>query len=545
MIYCIRCNLGGILLLVLMVLWMCRRLLPVTCGTLLAVLPLLVDAQVGIGTTTVDASAILELNSTARGFLPPRMTQAQRDAIASPSTGLTIYQTNNTPGLYVYNGTIWAPVAGAGSQWVDGTGGIISYSGGNVGIGTTAPAAPLEVRGTTPFVMSIQTTSTTDRSTALTLTNNNPTTVPWQIAVGGTGNGLGYVNGELYYGATTARDFAIANGGAGTETFRITGAGNVGIGTATPGVRLDVAGFARVNNRLNFPTNGEIFPDDVTTGTGLTLNIRGGQASGTAGNDTGGDLILQGGVGGISAGSDTGGNVRIVGGQGQEQQGNVLLAWTGSGTLGAVGVGTGTPNPSAVLDITSTNRGLLLPRMTAAQRAAIATPANGLIVYQTDGAQGIYQYTAGAWQITTQPKIAFGATHPNGGGTSYPSGTEFVVAFDGELYDYGNSFDPVTYTFTAPVAGVYHFDAAFIGANTATSFDASITISLSTSGGSYYTRRAYSAPGPDPQLMATLSTDLDLLAGDTVQVRVDASAAGTYGASQFRPRFTGHLVFAN
>jgi len=62
-----------------------------------------------------------------------------------------------------------------------------------------------------------------------------------------------------------------------------------------------------------------------------------------------------------------------------------------------VGIGTTTPNSSAVLDITSTNKGVLLPRLTMAQRDAISSPANGLAIYQTDNSQGIYYYTGTKW----------------------------------------------------------------------------------------------------------------------------------------------------
>ncbi|RYD94139.1 MAG: hypothetical protein EOP54_18040 [Sphingobacteriales bacterium] len=68
------------------------------------------NAQVGIGTTTPHSSAALEINSTNKGILVPRMAQANRPA--SPATGLLIYQTDNTPGFYVYNGSAWTAVSG-------------------------------------------------------------------------------------------------------------------------------------------------------------------------------------------------------------------------------------------------------------------------------------------------------------------------------------------------------------------------------------------------------------------------------------------------
>ena len=63
------------------------------------------SGSTGIGTATPNASALLEVKSTTKGILTPRMTQAQRDAIASPATGLLIYQTDNTPNFYFFN--VW------------------------------------------------------------------------------------------------------------------------------------------------------------------------------------------------------------------------------------------------------------------------------------------------------------------------------------------------------------------------------------------------------------------------------------------------------
>jgi hypothetical protein len=67
-------------------------------------------AQVGIGTATPNASAQLDVTSTTKGFLPPRMTSTQRAAITSPPTGLLVYQTNEVSGLYYYTGSLWTIV---------------------------------------------------------------------------------------------------------------------------------------------------------------------------------------------------------------------------------------------------------------------------------------------------------------------------------------------------------------------------------------------------------------------------------------------------
>lgn len=73
----------------------------------------------GIGTTTPVASALLELVSTTKGILTPRMNMAARDAISSPATGLLIYQTDNTPGYYYYpSGGPWSAIAGSSGHTI-------------------------------------------------------------------------------------------------------------------------------------------------------------------------------------------------------------------------------------------------------------------------------------------------------------------------------------------------------------------------------------------------------------------------------------------
>jgi hypothetical protein len=64
------------------------------------------NLRIGINSTTPNASAVLDVVSTDKGFLPPRMTTTQRNAIASPAAGLIVYDTTlNLP--HFFNGTIW------------------------------------------------------------------------------------------------------------------------------------------------------------------------------------------------------------------------------------------------------------------------------------------------------------------------------------------------------------------------------------------------------------------------------------------------------
>ena len=68
------------------------------------------SVHIGGGATAPEASAVLEVNSTTKGFLFPRMTSAQRLAIGTPATGLMVYQTDSREGVYIYKSFGWVQV---------------------------------------------------------------------------------------------------------------------------------------------------------------------------------------------------------------------------------------------------------------------------------------------------------------------------------------------------------------------------------------------------------------------------------------------------
>jgi len=74
------------------------------------VMTFLATGNVGIATTAPALSAALDVSSASKGFLPPRMTTAQRNTIESPVEGLVIYNTEEN-GLNVYNGNSWKSMA--------------------------------------------------------------------------------------------------------------------------------------------------------------------------------------------------------------------------------------------------------------------------------------------------------------------------------------------------------------------------------------------------------------------------------------------------
>jgi hypothetical protein len=266
--------------------------------------PLAAQAQtgsVGIGTTAPDVSAALDIVSSSKGALLPRVADAT--AIATPATGLLVFQTGGTPGFYYNAGTPSAPswqqiataadaavtasngltktgqdiaLGGALSQatTIDQAGFNLNLTGlGNVGIGTPTPGQKLEVAGTTQTTNAIVTTALTGSGANL-----------------GTTVGLGVrADGGLNIGQNTSQNVFIGYqaGAANTPLGGGTGARNQFLGYQS--------GAANTTGRNNIYTG---YRSGLVSTTGQN-NIFTGYQSGLA-NTSGSFNVFTGSQSGVS-----------------------------------------------------------------------------------------------------------------------------------------------------------------------------------------------------------------------------------------------------
>ena len=173
--------------------------------------------NVGVGTATPAASAALEVTASDKGMLVPRLTQAQRNAIGAPATGLLIYQTDNTPGFYFYSGSVWSSIsAGPGAVTSVAATAPLASSGGTTPT-LSLPAATASANG---YLSSTDWTTFNNKASAganSTITSLTGLTTDLAVTYGGTGastlTGVVHGNGTA---ALTASAVALASEVSGT-----------------------------------------------------------------------------------------------------------------------------------------------------------------------------------------------------------------------------------------------------------------------------------------------------------------------------------------
>lgn len=231
------------------------------------------SGSLGVNTsgTPGNPSSIFDISSTTKGLLVPRMAMAQRDAIATPETSLIIFQTDNTPGYYYNAGTPGAPAwimlaTTAANPWSRTAPDVYLTDGtDNVGIGTTAPFTKFQVAGDNTMTSSvwnayegvglqggfslIRTRGTISAPTAVMAGD-----VLGRINFNGLDNtsnliddaSVGAVATENFTGTAHGTDMIFHTTIPGTisktEKVRITGEGNVGIGTTSPSSQFHLYG---------------------------------------------------------------------------------------------------------------------------------------------------------------------------------------------------------------------------------------------------------------------------------------------------------------
>ena len=202
--------------------------------------------NVGIGTTTPNAAAVLDLTTTNQGFLLPRLTTAQKTAMAPGSTanGLIVYDSTLNQ-LSTFNGTIWSQIYGVSkfTPVASSTSDVFYNLSGKVGIGEIAPTAKLEVKDNNISFKLTRESVVGDGS--LKISNSTVGAKALGLFVGTAQSAVAYDStGSFSIIADDRANFS--NGGLATNGIKrmmISVLGNVGIGmTPTDAYKLEVNG---------------------------------------------------------------------------------------------------------------------------------------------------------------------------------------------------------------------------------------------------------------------------------------------------------------
>ncbi|QNJ99044.1 beta strand repeat-containing protein [Constantimarinum furrinae] len=284
-----------------------------------------IDAQVGVGTTTPDASSALDISATDKGILIPRVslgdvTSTMLDGTNTAASGLLIYNTNASVsggsgvGYYYFNGTIWerlvtTSTASDDADWYEeGTTSAPNdindeiYTLGNVAIGKNNATYPLDVEATSGIRAISARISGADNTTAYGIYSQNSNT--------GSGNHHGSYN--LVDGVGTGAHYGVSNFLNGSNSSAKYGVRNTLSSSGTKyGIWNDIQNstnnlVAGVHNEINSSGTGLVrgFYNDMTdTNSGFLLGLQ-NQLSGTgSGDHFGVSNSLTGSGGGRKVGS--------------------------------------------------------------------------------------------------------------------------------------------------------------------------------------------------------------------------------------------------
>ncbi len=125
----------------------------------------------------------------------------------------------------------------------------------------------------------------------------------------------------------------------------------------------------------------------------------------------------------------------------------------------ALGIGTSSPNANAALDVTSTTKAFMPPRMTTTQKNAISSPTAGMVVYDTT-LNKICTYNGSAWETNTSITSLSLRAYLSADQTGINPNNSYVkINFNADDFDASNAWDTSTYKFTAPTTDVYRISA--------------------------------------------------------------------------------------
>jgi cysteine-rich repeat protein len=195
-------------------------------------------------------------------------------------------------------------------------------------------------------------------------------------------------------------------------------------------------------------------------------------------------------------------------------------------------------NPSSMLDVKSDSKGVLIPRLTTAQRTAIVSPAIGLIAFDIN-TKSFWYYKTGGWsEISGSSGTGFSAF--NGSNQAFTG--QFDPTTPTELYDDGNNF--ATSTFTAPVFAIYDLSSYAIFTFSSVSTQTVITLNIfnKTTSTVYSTNSIIIPAGFSGTVRLNTAMSTKINAGSPLGVRVQVS--GTPGLQQLSYlEFSGYRVY--